>query len=242
MTRSMNGCADVTEPYSSTPAAPPPDPDVAIGKLLIVNRGEVRDALRRHVSRLGLAPLEWRGIAADLAWRGMALNQYWTEPCARAGPGDPPWVAERLAEGRTVWRLATDHRPLRQIAAIASEAIVDCLRWEADRRGDAETRAGARLALRHARHRAVVRFMLAHRCILENEEAARSVASLDVPDDVPFGEPTVVQVGGGARWLVCNSLSEVAAAGRELGNCLGGVRHDALGHHGRAALAGTSRF
>ena len=215
-----------------------------VHKSIIVNLSAYRTAIARRVERYALVPREWRAPAVRLVCQTAVRSWHVMRPVVEPEPNDPAWVAQRLAEGRLVWRLGMDRSCVAWPVRSTCRTLLTLLRAVEGR--DPKVPTLATRALASARHGDIAAMLRIEREIgelgLRNE--------LDADLDRPLCDPAAVVVGsaiapkrtGQLVWHRCTTLRTIGELGTALGNCLAHVNRS-LNEYGRGeALAGQSEI
>ena len=211
-----------------------------VPKPIIINQAAYRAAVRRRAERYGLVPAEWHAPVVRLVCRAATHSWHAMRPVVEPAPGDPAWVAERLREGRLVWRLGMDRTCVAWPVRATCRTVAGLLRASADRNPKVRTLADR--ALVSARHGDVAAVLHAEQELGE----LRQRDELDTDLDRPLCSPATVVVSaarvprrtGQLVWRRCTTLRAIAELGSALDNCLAHVNHSPNAHCREGVLAG----
>lgn len=198
-------------------------------KLIVINAAATRHALHQAVHALRqrrLAVME-RAVV-NIAYQRLVRNPLARSAVTEAGPDDPAWVAERVAEGGAVWRVCAfpymyrrevreAHVHVDQIMRVMHDALDACI----DGHGAAGRLAKLLRLVNRMPTMSVEDFDAARACWGVRQRACEVEEPISLEMMLEGeGLPQEVLVFGAYRMRACNSISQIVALGETLNNCL----------------------
>lgn len=198
-------------------------------KLIVINASDTRRALRNAVRELrGHCPAVMENAVINIAYQRLVRNPLARNPVTDAARDDPAWVFDRLAEGRTVYRIGGPSYMYRREVHLAHvhvcrimQTLHDELDAQIDGRGNAGRLAKMTRLAKRLRSMSVDDFDAAlvrwgaRRRDPDHAEPV-SLEELRQGEDLPREVITI----GAYRLRRCVALSQIVTLGRTLRNCL----------------------